>query len=88
MTDDASGAAFPRGPAKSSQSLGTTHYDYTLAEGGLTKREYFAGLIMASQSNAGGLWLDTEHTPEMARRSVIAADALLKALSPDGGADK
>ena len=52
---------------------------------GLTKREYFAGLAMqgelASQDNDGA-WGD-EDMDRMACRSILAADALLKALESE-----
>jgi hypothetical protein len=60
-----------------------TDYEHHL--GGLTKREYFAGLAM------NGL-LSQEHQPSfahLAEASVMAADALLKQLSakPSGDDD-
>ena len=47
---------------------------------GLTKREYFTGLAMQSMTNFD-LGQDYVFADEIAKRSVIMADALLNALS-------
>jgi hypothetical protein len=56
-------------------SLPLEHHDLDTIYG-LTKREYFAALIMAQ--NTGGYY--THDLPAAAKRAVDAADALLDAL--------
>lgn len=61
--------------------------------GGLTKREYYAGLAMQGLIANPGL-VDATDQPDMTQEDAInvgmwavrISDALLKALSPDGGA--
>ena len=49
--------------------------------GGLTRREAFAMAAMQGMLAAGGSWPDARDCAEIARRSVVQADALLAELS-------
>jgi hypothetical protein len=48
---------------------------------GLTKREYFAAMAMQSYLTPCNGWLNVNDLEEAARRSTIAADALINALN-------
>lgn len=48
---------------------------------GLTKREYFAAMAMQSYLTPCNGWLSTNDLEEAAKRSTMAADALITALN-------
>ena len=53
----------------------------SMMTGGLTKREYFAGLALQGiLANAGG-WLDEDIAEKQAKIAVDCADALIEALN-------
>lgn len=48
---------------------------------GLTKREHFAGLAMQGVLAGANAWPDDRDWPEVARRAVVGADALIAELA-------
>jgi hypothetical protein len=57
----------------------------TMLGRGLTKRELFAAMAMQGMV-VSDTWVTDGDAPEIARRCVLLADALLVALSPSGSA--
>lgn len=51
--------------------------------GGLTKREMFAAMCLQGILSACKGWPESDHALEVARRSVVHADALIAALNKD-----
>jgi hypothetical protein len=62
----------------SSENAGRAAFASAVSEG-LSKREYFAGRAMAAMCSQG--WPNDADAPEIARRSVVQADALLAELA-------
>lgn len=71
--------AMPQSVAYSSSGDLTASFDFDGGQG-LTKREHFAGEIMANLTHGGTDGMRPQHLDHVAEFSVKAADALLAAL--------